>query len=192
MLNTKRIALGLIALLVLASGCGNLGEQPKLHDPYAESPTFGRAIREPLPQAVPVGHLNEDQHLYAGMVDGAFAEDFPMALTATMVREGQELYNGFCSPCHGYSGYGNGVVIQEGFTQPQSFHLEEVRNKPVGHYFNVITNGQNSMYSYAGRIEPEERWAIVAYIRALQLSQNATLEELPQEVQDEFETAAGG
>ncbi|MEO0560534.1 MAG: cytochrome c [Chloroflexota bacterium] len=161
-----------LALAALVAACGNLQEQPKLHSPYDESPLFYSAAREPLPETVPVGFLQEDEHLYTGMVDGAFAETFPYEITAEIIAEGQREFDSYCTPCHGNAGYGDGILSQEGFPPPASFHDAEIAAKPVGHYFDVITNGQNAMYSYATRVTPEERWAVIAYIRVLQESQN--------------------
>lgn len=95
------------------------------------------------------------------------------------MRRGQVQYEVFCMPCHARTGYGNGMIVQRGFAQPPSFHSDRLRGAPVGHYFEVITNGYGAMYSYASRVEPEDRWAIVAYIRALQLSQNPTMAGVP-------------
>lgn len=179
----------LVLLLLLITGCteiGNMQEQPKLHSPYDESDEFGAAARDLDPNAVPVGFLRDDDHFYTGIVDEEFVEDFPMEITEEMLIDGESKYNGFCSPCHGYSGYGDGVLAREGFPPPASFHNEDIRNQPVGHYFDVITNGQLSMFSYAARLEPAERWAVIAYIRAMQLSQFVALEDLPASLQTEF------
>lgn len=184
--STKIVVIcGLVLLLVAA--CSNMQEQPKLHDPFSESPTFGTGAREILPEAVPVGFLREDEHLYYGTINGELADSFPMELTEETLLRGQQLYEAFCTPCHGYSGYGDGIVTLEGFTRPNSFHITEVRNAPLGHFYQVITNGQNSMYSYASRIEPEDRWAVVAYIQALQISQNMSYGDLPEAIQAEFD-----
>lgn len=175
--------------VLLLAACGNMRVQPKFTDPYAASPTFGTAAREILTQTVPIGHLREDELLYTGMTDGQPADVFPFEVTREVLERGQEEFNTFCTPCHGYAGYGDGVLSEEGFPKPASFHDEEIRSKPVGHYFDVITHGQNAMYSYASRVEPADRWAIAAYIRALQLSQNAMVESLPDDVRSELEAA---
>jgi mono/diheme cytochrome c family protein len=140
------------------------------------------------PNAVPVGFLREDNHLYAGLVDGEPAETLPFELTQDVLDEGQRQYQAFCAPCHGIAGYGDGVISLEGFPRPASYHTAELRAQPVGHFFQVITNGVGNMYSYASRISPENRWAIAAYIRALQISQEADFATLPDEVQAQFES----
>ncbi|NJL94069.1 MAG: cytochrome c [Anaerolineae bacterium] len=197
-MNTIRISSRMRWLLlalstVLVAGCteiGNMQEQPKYADPYDESVVFGVAAPELDPNAVPIGALREDQLLYAGRVDGELADEFPVEVNEALLLEGQRLYNGFCSPCHGYVGYGDGVISLEGFAPPASFHDPVIRAKPAGHYYDVIVNGQLVMFSYASRIpDPEDRWAIVAYIRALQLSQSATLQDLPEDLQAEFAAA---
>jgi hypothetical protein len=104
-----------------------------------------------------------------------------------VLKRGQERYNIFCSPCHGYDGYGQGEIVQRGFKQPTSFHEERLRTAPLGYFFGVITNGFGTMYSYASRVQPEDRWAITAYIRALQLSQNATLDDVPREEREQLD-----
>ena len=96
-----------------------------------------------------------------------------------MLERGQERFDIYCSPCHGRTGEGNGMIVQRGFPAPPSYHIERLRKAPVGHFFDVITQGYGVMYSYAQRVEPEDRWAIAAYIRALQLSQGAQLADLP-------------
>lgn len=174
-----------MAVLVIA-GCSNMEEQPKLDEPYQSSQTFGRAARELLPEAVPVGFERADDHFYAGIVDGEWAAEFPIEITAEVLAQGQKRYNEFCSVCHGLDGYGEGVISLEGFPQPASYHTDLLRSAPVGYLYAVITEGRGTMFSYASRIEPSDRWAIVAYIRALQLSQNAPVESLPEDAQDEL------
>lgn len=184
---------GLLCLgfcLLWLTGCGNMAEQPKLDDPYGRSPVFGRAARDILPETVPVGFLREDEHMYAGTLNGEWVDTFPMEVTQETLELGETKYEAFCSPCHGYDGYGNGIIVEEGFPPAQSFHTEEFRNAPVGRFYQAITNGQGVMFSYASRVQPEERWAIIAYIRALQLSQNASFADLPPELQAEFNASA--
>jgi mono/diheme cytochrome c family protein len=125
------------------------------------------------------GQLREDEHLFAGKIDGQLTDVFPMPVTAAVMARGQERYNVFCSPCHGRTGSGNGMVVQRGFRAPPSYHEERLRNAPVGYYFDVMTNGFGAMQDYASQIPVADRWAIAAYIRALQLSQRATVNEVP-------------
>ncbi len=115
--------------------------------------------------------------IYLG--DGGKMTTFPIKVDATVIKRGKVQYEVYCAPCHANDGYGNGMIVQRGFPQPPSYHSDRLRNAPVGHYFEVITNGYGAMYSYASRVAPEDRWAIIAYIRALQLSQNANLNDVP-------------
>jgi mono/diheme cytochrome c family protein len=171
---------GLVCLILLVAACGNLRDQPKYQKPYDASATFGSAAKKMQPEAVAVGFLNEDTHLYQGMVNGEPAQGFPFELTHAILQEGQRQYDSFCAPCHGYSGYGDGVVALEGYPQPgpASFHIDRLRDETEGYFYQVISEGYGIMYNYAARITPEDRWAIIAYIRALQISQNVTLDDL--------------
>lgn len=182
-----RIALVLSLTVMVLTACNNMRVQDKIDEPYGVSENFGTAARDILPETVPVGFLREDTHMYEGTIDGEFAETLPIELNDEVFFQGQLLFENFCAPCHGFSGYGDGVLSEEGFPKPASFHDEEIRDKPVGHYFDVITNGQNAMFSYASRVQPEDRWAIIAYIRALQLSQHAPYDELPTDIQAAFD-----
>ncbi|MEO6908689.1 MAG: cytochrome c [Abditibacteriaceae bacterium] len=110
---------------------------------------------------------------------GAVMTKFPFPITNEVLLRGQERYDIYCVPCHGRTGYGDGMVVRRGFSAPPSYHQARLRNAPVGHFFDVITNGFGAMYPYGDRITPEDRWAITAYIRALQLSQDATMNEVP-------------
>jgi cytochrome c len=104
---------------------------------------------------------------------------FPFPITHEDLERGRQRYNIYCTPCHDYTGSGRGMIVQRGFPTPPSYHIDRLRQAPVGHFFDVMTNGYGSMYSYASRIEPEDRWRIAAYIRALQLSQHASLQDVP-------------
>ena len=131
---------------------------------------------------MPRGYLREDEHLYAGLVNGRLAESFPFPITREILDRGRERFDIFCAVCHGPTGRGNGMIVQRGFPVPPSFHIERVRTAPPGHFFYVITHGYGVMYSYADRIPTEDRWAIAAYIQALQLSQNTSSNDVPQHV----------
>jgi hypothetical protein len=125
------------------------------------------------------GELGLDEHLETGRVGGELAFDLPFPLTADLLERGEERFNIFCRPCHGGLGNGDGVVVERGFPSPPSYHDPRLREAPLGHFFNVVTNGFGRMTSYAARIPPRDRWAIAAYVRALQLSQNAGLDDVP-------------
>jgi mono/diheme cytochrome c family protein len=125
----------------------------------------------------------------SGTADNAQALDFPFPITRDVLSAGHLSYDTFCSPCHGLGGAGNGMIVQRGFPAPPSFHSDRLRNVPPGYIYSVITNGFGRMYSYASRVKPDERWAIVAYIRALQLSENARIEDVPPENRQQLQGA---
>jgi mono/diheme cytochrome c family protein len=167
-----------------------MADQPKF-EPYEPNPFFadGASARQLAANTVARGQLRSDSLLYEGLENGEPAQRFPFPITMEVLARGQERYNIFCAPCHGYDGYGQGEIVQRGFSQPASFHEERLRNAPPGYYFAVITNGFGRMYSYAGRVKPEDRWAITAYIEALQISQSATLEDVPPEERARLEAS---
>ena len=139
----------------------------------------GRASRPSVPGTVARGELKLDAHLHTGRVDGKLATEFPFPVDRALLERGRERYGIFCTPCHDALGGGQGLVVQRGMKRPESFHVERLREAPPGYFFDVITNGFGAMYDYADRIPPRDRWAIVAYVRALQLSQGARLEDVP-------------
>ena len=133
------------------------------------------------------GQLRTDAHLYTGMVNGQPAETFPFPITREVLQRGRERYTIYCTPCHGQQGDGRGMVVRRGMKQPPSYHIERLQNETPGYFFDVMTNGFGAMYSYASRVKARDRWAIAAYIRALQLSQNATLDDVPADVRERLE-----
>ncbi len=157
--------------VLLLSGCDvSMTTQPK-YDTYAPSHFWDDgASARPIPaNTVARGDLKLDEEAKT-----------PPPVTEALLARGQERFNAFCSPCHGLSGYGDGIIVQRGFPRPPSYHQEKLRDAPSQHFFDVITNGNGVMYSYADRVPPADRWAIIAYIRALQLSQNATAPLAPE------------
>ena len=147
-----------------------------------------RAMRPPVEGTVARGQLQEDDHLYRGIEDGEWAAGFPMKVDSEIMERGRERFDIYCSPCHGLAGYGDGVVarradsLREGtWVQPSSLHTELVLSRPPGHVFNTITNGIRNMPPYGFRISAEDRWAVTAYVNALQLSQNAGIEDVPEQ-----------
>jgi mono/diheme cytochrome c family protein len=171
----------------------------------------GRSARPPVPGAVARGYLRDDPHLYDGgggpaaevsravalvgagsrpllaLAAGASLGDapvdsFPFAVTEVVLQRGRERFNIYCAVCHDRVGTGNGRIVQRGYVRPPSFHTDRLREAPVGHYFRVITRGHGAMPDYAAQIAPADRWAIVAYVRALQLSQNARLDDVPEDI----------
>ena len=161
------------------------------YDPLQESTFFadGQASRRLVANTVPRGFLREDEHLFTGKINGELSVDFPMAITSEVMARGQERYNVFCSPCHGRTGEGNGMIVQRGFRQPPSYHEERLVNAPAGYFFDVMTNGFGAMQDYSAQVPVPDRWAIAAYIRALQLSRRATMEDVPQDRRGELDSA---
>jgi mono/diheme cytochrome c family protein len=148
-------------------------------DFFADSAT----MRSPVAGTIPRGFLREDQVYYTGIIsDTTPVAKIPVTVTLPMLKRGEERFNIYCSPCHSRLGDGKGIVVQRGMVPPPSFHDDRIRNFPDGHIYQVITNGIRNMPAYRFQIPPDDRWAIVAYLRALQRSQNATLQDVPSEV----------
>ena len=182
-------ALAAASFLVLAAACRqDMHDQPK-YVPLRQSSFFGdeRSARPLVPGTVARGHLRDDTLLYTGKINGADATVFPLVPDSRMMARGQERFDIYCSPCHGRTGQGDGMVVRRGFRRPPSFHEDRLRNAPIGHLFDVITNGFGAMPDYATQIRAEDRWAIVAYVRALQLSEHATLADVPADKRSELE-----
>ena len=180
--------IAVVTLVLLAAGCRqDMHDQPK-YSAYEPSDFFadGRSARPALDGTIAHGQLNEDEHLHAGLVAGRPATVFPFAVTDEVMRRGRERYDIFCSPCHGLSGNGDGMVVQRGYRRPPSLHVDRLRDAPPGHMFDVMTNGFGAMPDYAVQIPVHDRWAIAAYLRALQLSQNARAAELSPDAQGQL------
>jgi len=158
-----------------------MNDEPR-YKPLAASDFFedGQSARPQVAGTIAHGHLRLDQAFYTGQLNGSLVETFPVPVTRALLTRGQERFDIFCSPCHGRTGNGDGMVVQRGFRPPPSYHLDRLRAAPVGHFFDVMTNGIGAMSSYASRVPVADRWAIAAYIRALQLSQSAPLADVPQ------------
>ena len=164
-----------------------LRRRPDMHDqprfkPLAESDFYTdlRSARPPVEGTVARGQLHEDDYLYTGKIGNNPGDYMPFPVTEDVLARGQERYNIYCAPCHSRLGDGNGVIPARGFPRrPPSYHTERLRKAPLGYFFDVMTNGFGAMPDYASQIEPKDRWAIVAYIRALQLSQGATPADVP-------------
>ncbi len=183
--------------LVLLLSVGVAACRQDMHDapryePLEASTFFGdgRSARTPVSNTVARGQLHEDTHLYEAKIDGQLADVFPMPVTTAMMARGQERFNVFCSPCHGRTGQGNGMVVQRGFRAPPSFHDERLRNAPVGYFFDVETHGFGAMQDYSAQVPVADRWAIAAYIRALQYSQHATIDDVPADRRAELDRPA--
>jgi cbb3-type cytochrome c oxidase subunit III len=172
--------MGAVAMLLF--GCRlDMHVQPK-YLPYEPTDFFGdgRSERQPVPGTVARGQLRVDELMFSGRENGVIADKFPFPITKADLDRGRERYNVYCTPCHDYTGSGQGMIVQRGFPQPPSYHIQRLRDAPVGHFYEVMTNGFGAMYSYAARVEPADRWRIAAYIRVLQLSRNAKIEDVPE------------
>ena len=175
-----------ISALIVVIAIGAVGCRQDMHDQPKYVPLRGstffndaRSARPLVEGTVARGHLNEDELMYTGKVKGEDATVFPMRVDAAVMARGQGRFNIYCSPCHGRTGQGDGMIVRRGYRHPPSLHQDRLRNAPVGHFFDVITNGFGAMPDYAAQIRTEDRWAIAAYIRALQLSEHATLADVP-------------
>jgi mono/diheme cytochrome c family protein len=165
-------------------------DQQAKFKPQSANPLFadGRAMRPPVPGTVAQGEARLDEHFSRGVVNGAWAEEFPLTLTPELLHRGQERFNIYCAPCHGLSGQGDGIVnvralrLAEGtWTPPSNLSDGVVVHRPVGHLYNTITHGIRNMPAYGPQIQERDRWAIVAYVRALQRSQRTTIDDVPAE-----------
>ena len=170
------------SLLLLATlGCRqDMQDQPKFFP--QRGTTFyadGRSVRPQVENTVARGQLHEDTYFYTGLVDGKEGDGMPFPVTMEVLERGQERYNIYCTPCHSRVGNGEGMIVQRGYSKAGNFHTARLQTAPLGHFFNVMTNGYGAMPDYASQVTPADRWAIVAYIRALQLSQNATQADVP-------------
>lgn len=185
-----RLCLPLLALL--AACRQDMHDQPKF-EPFEATSFFpdGRASRPQVAGTVARGQLRLDRHLYEGRIGGELATTLPVELGPELLARGEERYAIFCAPCHGMAGYGEGMVVKRGLKRPASFHEARLREAPVGYFFDVITNGFGAMYDYSDRIPAEDRWAIAAWIRVLQRSQNATLEDVPEPERARLRAEAG-
>lgn len=173
-----------LAVLALAGCRQDMHNQPKFK-PLRESDFYAdrRSARPIIQGTVARGELDHDEYFYTGKVGNNLGTEFPFPVTKQVLQRGQERYNIFCSPCHSRVGDGNGMIVQRGFKRPPSYHTDRLRQAPVGHFFQVISNGFGAMGEYGSQVPPEDRWAIIAYIRALQLSQNATRADVPAGVE---------
>lgn len=157
-----------------------MADQPR-YKPLAKSTFFGddRSVRPLVPGTVARGQLDADEAFHTGKVGDQPVATLPLPLMRELLERGRERFDIFCAPCHGRVGNGDGMVVRRGFRPPPPYHIDRLRQAPVGHFFDVITHGFGAMPDYAAQVPPRDRWAIVAYIRALQLSQHASLADVP-------------
>ena len=138
-----------------------------------------RSARPIIAGTVARGHLDADTYFYTGKIGSNDGDYLPFPATQQVLERGQQRFNIYCAPCHGELGDGNGMIVQRGYKQPPSYHIERLRKAPIGYFFDVMTNGYGAMPDYSQQVPPADRWAIAAYIRALQLSQHATEADVP-------------
>ena len=187
------MALGLAAMLAAtATACRqDMHDAPK-YEPLEKTGFFpdGRTSRQLLPNTIARGNLKEDKLLFTGRDGDAISSTFPFPVTAGVLARGRERFNIYCSPCHSQTGDGDGMIVQRGYKKPPSFHEERLRVMPAGYFFQVMTNGYATMPSYSLQVGPEDRWAIAAYVKALQLSRNVTATELSADERAKVESGA--
>ena len=164
-----------VGVLLLAGCRQDMHNQPKFYPQRGtEFYADGRSVRPQVENTVARNQLRRDSYYFSGFDGGKEGDGMPFPVTEAVIHRGQESYNVFCTPCHSRVGNGAGMIVQRGYAQAGNFHTARLRAMPLGHFFNVITNGYGAMPDYAAQLTPEERWAVVAYVRALQLSQQAT------------------
>jgi mono/diheme cytochrome c family protein len=156
------------------------------YEAYEKSDFFGdgRSMRPQVADTVARGQLREDAALYTGKNGAALVAANPLPVTSQLVHRGRQRFDIYCSPCHGQAGRGDGMVVRRGYRVPPSFHIDRLRGQPDGYFYDVITNGFGTMPDYAAQVPVADRWAIVAYVRALQLSQHAPMASLPARTQE--------
>jgi hypothetical protein len=171
---------GLMLLFLLAGCRTDMQDQPRFN-PLRKSDFYAdqRSSRPVVVGTVARGQLRDDTYFYTGMIGNQPGNVMPFPVTRDVLARGQERYNIYCSPCHSELGDGNGMIVQRGYRRPPSYHTDRLRQAPLGHFYDVITNGFGAMPDYASQIAPRDRWAIIAYIRALQYSQNAPAGSVP-------------
>jgi Cytochrome C oxidase, cbb3-type, subunit III len=178
---TKIFGAAALMLLFMLAGCrSDMQDQPRFI-PLRKSDfyTDQRSARPVIAGTVARGQLRDDTYFYTGMMGREVGNVMPFPVTREVLARGQERFNIYCSPCHSELGDGNGMIVQRGYRRPPSYHIDRLRQAPLGHFFDVITNGFGAMPDYASQIQPRDRWAIIAYIRALQYSQNAPANVVP-------------
>src|SRR5215217_8109647 len=179
----------LFAIALLLAACRpDMMNQPKAK-PLSQSDFFSdHANARPIPpHTVERAGARENAAFYTGLTNGTYVTQLPVKLTPELLSRGRERFDVMCAECHDRTGSGNGMVVLRGFPQPPSYHVSRLRDAPIGHFFDVITNGYGVMHSYATLVQPEDRWAIAAYIRALQLSQNVNASELTPAEREKLE-----
>ncbi len=165
----------------------DMDRQPR-YDPQGQSGFFadGRAARLPIEGTVARGQLRTDDHRFRGTADGEFADGFPGIVSREMMERGRERYGIYCAPCHGATGDGQGITKEYGMAVVADLHIDRIREMPDGELFEVITNGRGLMGAYSGQIPVDDRWNIIAYVRALQRARMGTVDDVPPEMRSEL------
>lgn len=194
MRNSRRARAFFVSFVSAASVIGFSACRQDMHDqpkyiPLRESTFFAddRSARPLVAGTVARGQLHDDALLYTGKINGTDADVFPFAVDDRVMARGRERFDIYCSPCHGRTGQGDGMVVRRGYRRPPTFHQDRLRDAPVGHFFDVITAGFGAMPDYSAQVRPEDRWAIIAYVRALQLSEHATASDVPADHRADLE-----
>ena len=192
---TARAALVVLGLSFGAGACRQDMHDAPRYDPLEASSSFsgGASARPLVAGTVARGHLNDDAMLMTGIgADGKPTAVFPFPITRADLDRGEQRFNIYCSPCHGRTGEGNGMVVQRGYKQAASYHIDRLRQAPAGYFFDVISNGFGAMPDYRAQVTPDDRWRIVAYVRALQLSHYAPASTLSPADLDRVKAGAAG
>jgi mono/diheme cytochrome c family protein len=189
----RRLPLAICCLAIFASAAGchrDMQDQPR-YEMYEQSDFFadGMSARPVIAGTVARGELEEDEAFHTGKSEGKFVTELPVEVDRALLERGRERFYIYCSVCHAVTGLGDGMIVQRGFRRPPSLHIERLRNAAAGHFYDVVTHGFGAMPSYAVQIPPRDRWAIVAYVRVLQLSQHATVDDVPAEELEKLEEA---
>ena len=179
----------MVLCVLLLSGCRQDMHDQAKYEPLEQSQFFGddRSSRAVLEGTVARGQLREDTRLYTGKEGTQFITEFPLPVTEELMERGRQRFNIYCTPCHDTTGSGNGMIVQRGFKRPPSFHIDRLRQAPAGYLFDVMTNGFGAMAGYADQVPVRDRWAIALYVRALQLSQHATVADVPESEKSKLE-----
>lgn len=190
---SKHFSLAVLTATALLAGCRQDMHDAPRYEAFEASASFAdnRASRTAPAGTVARGWLRDDEALYTGKVAGQLVEEFPFAIAHAELARGRERFNIYCTPCHGRLGDGKGMVVQRGLRQAASFHQDRLRQEKVGYFFDVITNGFGAMPDYATQIPVRDRWLIVAYVRTLQLSQHASVDDVPADRRAELDAPAG-
>ena len=192
-MRSKGFTLALLASTAILAGCRQDMHDAPRYEAFEASSTFAdnRASRNPPAGTVARGWLRDDEALYTGKINGQTVDQFPFAIGRAELERGQQRFNIYCTPCHGRLGDGQGMVVQRGLRQAASYHQDRLRQEKPGYFYDVITNGFGAMQGYAEQIPVRDRWLIVAYVRTLQLSQHASVEDVPADRRGSLEPETG-